>query len=156
MRLQTISESIKLVSEAHVDTDQMMYADGIAKAMQTQKTELSNLWSAEILNSSSDFVTGNGGGRIKYTIPSVPNEVDFRVELLNRKSPEPQIDELGNEVAGDDVPEDTADVKISVSINDNPIQETTLTSQPLTGLLEAVTSSVMSIVNEYNQKQKVA
>lgn len=156
-RLRLISESIQIVNEGHVDTDAMMYADGISKALQLKKTELGNMWTAEIVESSSDYVTGNGGGRIKYTKPAVPDEVTFSVEIENRKSPEPQLDEFGQPIpdSGDNVAEEMGDVKVTVSINGNQECEETFKDQALAGLKEIVTGFVMNCVDQYHQKVSV-
>jgi len=158
MKLQSVSESIKIVNEGHVDTDQMMYADAIAKVLQTNKSELGNVWTAEIVDASSDFVGGSGGGRIKYIRPAVPDEVDFSITIENRKSPEPKLGEDGLPIpdSGDNVQEETGDVKISVSINDNPAVEETFKDQALANITQVVTDFVVSVVNEHHQKQKVA
>lgn len=145
----------KSVNEAHVETDKMMYADVIAKEIQKQKTELNNLFQAEITDSSSDYETGNGGGRIKIIRPAVPDELEYHVELENIKDPTPSTNELGEEVPGDNVPEPIADVTISVSMNDGKMEQEKLKALPLAGLKEAVVTFVMAKTMEHYQKQKV-
>ncbi len=158
-KLQTVSESLKsrIVNEGHVDTDKMMYADSIAKALQKNKSELGNVWTTDIVDAGSDYVSGNGGGTIKYTRPATPDEIQYSVTIDNRKSPEPELDDQGMPIenTGDNVAEDTGDVTICVSINDNKIEDHTFPNQSLCGLSQLVVDYVASIVSEYHSKQKV-
>jgi len=156
-RLQTISESLKSsVNEAHVDTDKLMYADSIAKALQQQKTELGNVWSAEIMNSGSDDTNGNGGGRIKYTIPATPSEVEYQVEIENHRTPGPKLDDQGVPIPGEEITQDLADVLVTVSIDDSPCAVKHLKDQSISGLKDVIKDIVVSAVKDHHKKQRVA
>lgn len=155
-RLRTISESLSLspVNEAHVDTDKMMYADSIAKALQQEKTELGNLWAAEIMNSGSDGTNGNGGGRIRYTIPATPSEVEYQVQIENHRTPGPKLDDHGFPIPGEEISEDLADVLITISIDDNPIAVKHLKDQFMVDLKDVIKDIVVSEVKNHHKKQR--
>jgi len=132
----------------------MMYADMIAKALQQQKTELGNLWSAEIINSGSDGVNGNGGGRIKYTIPAVPSEVEFNVQIENHRTPGPKLDDQGVPIPGEEITHDLVDALLTIAIDDNPIAVKHLKDQPMTDLKNVIGNMVVNVVTDYHSSKQ--
>lgn len=132
----------------------MMYADSIAKELQQLKTELGNLWSAEIINSGSDETNGNGGGRIRYIIPATPCDVEYEVKISNHNTPGPKLDKGGVPIPGEEITQDTVDALIIVTINGNPVDVKVFKNQPSTNLNTLVKDTVLSAIKNYHAKDK--